>query len=217
MGILSRFKAIMASNVNAVVDKAENPEQTVEALMRGLRMDLGSVRAEAAALQAEEQRAKRALEECRAEISKLATYAEKSRELGNPADAGLFLDKRDALLSKETELEARYTEAAGQAASLKELEEKLSSDISRLEARQAELKERMAAAKAQQKLNALDTPGHGGKSAIQAAEDQINSAYYEAMALAELRTDPKKTLERELAELDKVSRSPEGNGNIQDK
>ncbi|MFM9329974.1 PspA/IM30 family protein [Paenibacillus mesotrionivorans] len=210
MGILSRFKTIMASNVNAVLDKAEDPETTVEELMRGLRLDIGTVRAEAAALQAEEQRAKRALEECRAEIRKLAAYAEKSHEMGNTADAGLFQDKRDALLPKETELEARYTEAAGQAARLKELEEKLSSDIGRLEARQAELKERMAAAKALQKLNALDTPGHGGISAIQAAEDKFNSAYYEAKALAELRETPKEKLERELAELDKTSRRAEG-------
>jgi phage shock protein A len=212
MGILSRFKTIMASNVNAVLDKAEDPETTVEELMRGLRLDIGTVRAEAAALQAEEQRAKRALEECRAEIRKLAAYAEKSQEMGNTADAGLFQDKRDALLPKETELEARYTEAAGQAARLKELEEKLSSDISRLEARQAELKERMAAAKAQQKLNALDAPGHGGISAIQAAEDKINSAYYEAKALAELRETPKEKLERELAELDQTPRRPNGEG-----
>ncbi|MDF2936990.1 MAG: phage shock protein [Paenibacillaceae bacterium] len=212
MGILSRFKTIMASNVNVLMDKAEDPEKTVEELMRGLRLDLGTVRAEAAALQAGEQRAKRALEECRAEIRKLAAYAEKSQEMGNSMDAGLFVDKRDALLPKETELEDRYREAAGQAASLKELEEKLSSDISRLEARQAELKERMAAASTQQKLNALDAPGHGGKSAIQAAEDKINSAYYEAKALAELRADPKEKLERELAELDRVSKRPEEEG-----
>jgi phage shock protein A len=212
MGILSRFKTIMASNVNAMLDKAEDPETTVEELMRGLRLDIGTVRAEAAALQAEEQRAKRALEECRAEIRKLAAYAEKSQEMGNMADAGLFQDKRDALLPKETELEARYTEAAGQAARLKELEEKLSSDINRLETRQAELKERMAAARAQQKLNALDAPGHGGISAIQAAEDKINSAYYEAKALAELREDPKQKLERELAELDHAQQRPDGDG-----
>ncbi|RAU97944.1 PspA/IM30 family protein [Paenibacillus sp. YN15] len=209
MGILSRFKTIMASNVNAVLDKAEDPEKAIEELMRGLQLDLGAVRAEAAALQAEEQRAKRALEECRAEIRKLAAYAEKSRELGNPADAGLFLDKRDALLPKETELEGRYREAVGQAASLKELEEKLASDISRLEARQAQLKERMAAAQAQRKLNAIEAPGQGGRSAIQAAEDKINSAYYEAQALAELRSDPKEKLERELAELDRTARARE--------
>ncbi len=212
MGILSRFKTIMAGNVNAVLDKAEDPETTVEELMRGLRLDLGTVRAEAAALQAEEQRAKRALEECRAEIRKLAAYAEKSQEMGNMTDAGLFQDKRDALLPKETELEARYTEMAEQAARLKELEEKLASDIGRLETRQAELKERLAAARAQQKLNALDAPGHGGRSAIQAAEDKINSAYYEAKALAELRSDPKEKLERELAELDQASRRPGGEG-----
>lgn len=206
MGILSRFKAIMASNIHALLDQSEDPEKTVDELMRSLRLDLGTVQGESNALAAAEQRARRALEECRAELRKLSSYAEKSRELGNHADAGLFQDKRDALLPKEAELEEQYRQASSQAASLKELELKLRSDMDQLEARRAQLKERMSAAKVQQKRNAMESSIGGRQSAFDAAEEKANQAYYEAMALAELKAGDSKNLDREFEELERESK-----------
>ena len=40
MGILTRFKDIMASNVNALIDKSRNPEKTINEYMNQLRSDL---------------------------------------------------------------------------------------------------------------------------------------------------------------------------------
>lgn len=48
MSILSRFKDIMASNINALLDKAENPEKMIDQYMRNLQSDLGKVKAETA-------------------------------------------------------------------------------------------------------------------------------------------------------------------------
>ena len=83
MGILTRFKDIMASNINALLDKAENPEKMIAQVLRNLNNDLGKVKAETASIMAEEQRAKRALEECTAEMDKMQKYAirEASTEL----------------------------------------------------------------------------------------------------------------------------------------
>lgn len=64
MGILSRFKTIMESNINALLDKAEDPVKMADQLARDLEKDLGEVKAETAAVMAEEKRAKRAYEEC---------------------------------------------------------------------------------------------------------------------------------------------------------
>ncbi|MCY8094490.1 PspA/IM30 family protein, partial [Bacillus haynesii] len=46
MSILSRFKDIMASNINALLDKAENPEKMVDQYVRNLNSDLNKVKAE---------------------------------------------------------------------------------------------------------------------------------------------------------------------------
>lgn len=55
MSILSRFKDIMASNINALLDKAENPEKMVDQYVRNLNSDLNKVKAETASVMAAEQ------------------------------------------------------------------------------------------------------------------------------------------------------------------
>ena len=53
-GILKRFKDIMASNINALIDKAEDPAKMIDQYLRNLEEDLGKVKAETAAIMAEE-------------------------------------------------------------------------------------------------------------------------------------------------------------------
>ena len=76
-GILSRFKTIMEANINALLDKAEDPVKMADQLARDLEKDLGEVRAETVSVMAEEKRAKRAYDEGVAEVEKLQRYAEK--------------------------------------------------------------------------------------------------------------------------------------------
>ena len=61
MGVIQRFKDIMSANINAMLDKAENPEKMIDQYMRNLEDDLGKVKAETASVMAEEARAKRSL------------------------------------------------------------------------------------------------------------------------------------------------------------
>ena len=50
MGILTRFKDIMASNINALLDKCEDPEKMIDQYMRNMEKDLGEVKAETASV-----------------------------------------------------------------------------------------------------------------------------------------------------------------------
>ena len=54
MGILTRFKDIMSANINALLDKCEDPEKMIDQYMRNLESDLGKVKAETASVMAEE-------------------------------------------------------------------------------------------------------------------------------------------------------------------
>ena len=65
MGILTRFKDIMEANINALLDKAEDPEKMVDQYLRNLESDLGKVKAETAAVMADEAKAKRELYSCK--------------------------------------------------------------------------------------------------------------------------------------------------------
>lgn len=193
MGILSRFKDIMSSNIHAFLDKAEDPEKMLDQYLRNLRSDLGQVKAETASIMAEEQRTKRQWDECKSEISKLKKYAVKALEAGNEGDARTFLEKKSSLAAKEEELQAAYNLASANAVRMKEMHDKLVSDIGELESRAAMLKGKMAAAKALKRMNEMGSSVAGANSSISAfgrMEEKVNRAYDEAEALAELRKDP---------------------------
>ncbi|MDG0872902.1 PspA/IM30 family protein [Paenibacillus thiaminolyticus] len=204
MGILSRFKDIMASNVNALLDKAEDPEKTIDQYMRSLHQDLGKVKAEAASMLADEGRALRELDECNAEIRKLQRYAEKSVEAGKEEEARKFLERKAALAGKQSELQAAYDRASANAAKMKQMQDKLVSDIGRLEARHAELKGKLAAAK----MNSGGSSLGDVNSSFDVLEEKANRALDEAMALAELRAGSKEDdLDDLIAQLEKNMRN----------
>ena len=50
MGILTRFKDIMSANVNALLDKAEDPAKMIDQTLLNLRKDLAEVKKETAAV-----------------------------------------------------------------------------------------------------------------------------------------------------------------------
>ena len=108
MGILSRFKDIMSANINALLDKAENPEKMIDQCLRNLNEDLGKVKAETASIMAEEARAKRELDECSEEIDKMQKFAIKALEKNNEDDARKFLAQKASLSTKQAGLKETY-------------------------------------------------------------------------------------------------------------
>jgi len=201
MGILSRFKDIMANNINALLDKAEDPEKLIDDYMRQLNNDMGKVKAETASVLTDEQRAKRVLDECRAEIRKLLNYAEKAVESGDDEDALKFLERKATQVEKQNQLQVAYESASANALSMKQMQEKIVLDMDQLEVRRIHLKGKIAATKAQQKNTS-------SASVLDAMEEKVNLAYDEAVALAELRAEPKDDLDDLIAQLEK-STNPE--------
>ena len=135
MGILSRFKDIMASNINAIFKNDKATEKNVRKYLDGLRIDLGQVKSETEALKIEEQRARRALDENLAEQDKYRRYIEKSE--GTP-DERIYQTKLDRAIEEGERLTANYDKAKKDLTDLSTLNEKLSSDISSLETKLSE-------------------------------------------------------------------------------
>ena len=135
MGILSRFKDIMASNINAIFKNDKATEKNVRKYLDGLRMDLGQVKSETEALKIEEQRARRALDENLAEQDKYRRYIEKSE--GTP-DERIYQTKLDRAIEEGERITANYDKAKKDLTDLSTLNEKLSSDISSLETKLSE-------------------------------------------------------------------------------
>ncbi|MDQ0659191.1 PspA/IM30 family protein [Paenibacillus sp. W2I17] len=212
MGILSRFRDVMKANINHMLSRAEDPEKSVNEYMRSLSSDLGQVKAETTAVLSDESRAKRALDECNAEVKKLQRYAEKSAESGDEDKARGFLEKKVKLADKLNELQAAYERASAKAKMMKHMNDKLVADLGQLEARHAELKGRMADAKAQQQANERNASTGRADAALKAMEDKANQALNEAEALAELRAGAQEDdLDELIAQLERDMNADAGN------
>ncbi|MGZ7445104.1 PspA/IM30 family protein [Paenibacillus sp. TH7-28] len=203
MGILARFRDVMRANIGSLLERAEDPEKTIDEYMRQMHRDLGQVKAETAAVQAEESRAKRALDECGAEVRKLQRYAEKAVESGDEERARKFLERKAQQAERLGELQAAYEQISANAAQMKQMQDKLVSDLSELEARHTSLKAKLAQAGRLQQTHASASAG-GVEAAFRAAEEQADRALNEAEALAELRDGARKDdLDELIAQLEK--------------
>lgn len=152
------------------------------------------MKSETATVMAEEQRAKRALEECKSDIEKMQNYAIKALEAGNEDDARKFPARKGELAAKETEYQQAYDLASSNALQMRQMHDKLVSDIKELESRRAMIKSKAAVAKTQQRLNQIGSSIQGANQSISAferMEEKVNRSLDEANAMAELNAGPK--------------------------
>ena len=135
MGIFSRFTDIVNSNINAILDKAEDPEKIVRLMIQEMEDTLVEVRSAAARAIADRKETTRKLARLQAERSDWQQKAE------------LALDKNREDLARAALAEQAATEklAAGLEAQLSGLTEgleKLNDDIAMLEEKLADAKSR---------------------------------------------------------------------------
>lgn len=190
MGIIARFKDIMASNINALLDKAEDPEKMIDQLMRNLADDLAKVKDETAGIMAEEKRAERAWKECKNEIDELMSYATKAIQAGNDDDARKFLAEKATQEGKLTGLLEAYNLAHQNAENMRSMHDKLVNDINELNARKEMIKGKMAVAKTQERINKMMGSSAAGANdsiaAFERMEAKADKMLDKAEAMAEL-------------------------------
>ena len=189
MGIMTRFKDIMTANMNALLDKAEDPETMIDQYLRNLESDFAKVKAETASIMAEEKSSKRKLEECDAEIAKMGEYAKKAVAAGNDTDARQFLTKKNELTQKREVLAKDYELAQTNSEKMRQMHDQLESDISAMKSKRDMLKAKVKVAETQKKINemgaGLESAGNNA-AAFDRMEEKVNKMLDEADAIGEL-------------------------------
>ncbi len=170
MGILSRFKDIMSANINALLDKAEDPEKMIDQTLRNLNKDLAKVKEETAAVMADEAKCKRDLDEVNAEVAKMQSYAEKAVIAGNDADAARFLQEKAKLQTKQQGMQQAYDVAAANSMKMRQMHDKLVNDIATLESKRDTIKAKIRVAKAQKDINKITSSVGDSANSIAAFE-----------------------------------------------
>lgn len=194
MGILSRFKDIVSSNVNALLDKCENPEKMVDQYLRKAMDDLAEVKKETAGVMAAETSAKRDLDKAKGDVEKYSNLAKKAITAGNEDDARTFIAKKQELEANVANLQKTYDVAHNNAVQMRQMHDKLTNDIKSLKARSETVKGQMAVAKTQQTINKAAETGSkisGTMGAFARMEEKAQRALDEANAVKELNEAPK--------------------------
>ncbi len=193
MGILERFNDIIKSNINALLDKFEDPSKMIDQYMREMIEDLAEVKRGTASVMAEETRTKRLVDENAAEVAKYANYAKRALMAGNEDDARIFIAKKQELEDAGAGLMTAYAAAHENAIKMRQMHDKLTSDIQQLNSRREMIKAKVAVAKTQEKLNQVTSSVGKSQSAMGAferMEDKADRMLDEAIAMSELNREP---------------------------
>ncbi len=189
MGILSRFSDIISANINSLLDKAEDPVKMINKYLIDAREDLAEVKKETSEVMAEETRAQRKVDNNLAEVARYAELSKKALKAGNEGDAKVFIAKKQELETAGAALQTAYAAAHENAIKMRQLYDKLASDIAQLEARKAGIEAKASIAKTQQKVNQYTSKGdkiNEVMGAFEKMEDKVNKALDVANAAAEL-------------------------------
>ena len=193
MSILGRFSDIISANVNAVIDRMEDPEKMIDQYLLDMMEDLAEVKQNTAGVMAEETRAKREVDQNEAEVNKYNELAKKALEAGNEDDARIFLSKKQEIESVGAGLATSYASAHENAVKMRQMHDKLAKDIETLRQRRSMIKGKMSVAKAQEKLNDVSenvTRSESAMGSFKRMEDKANRMLDEANAMSELNSEP---------------------------
>jgi len=80
MGIFTRFRDIVSSNINAMLDKAEDPEKLIKLMIREMEDTLVEIKASCAGVMAERKKIERQLEEVQSREKQWGERAELAGE-----------------------------------------------------------------------------------------------------------------------------------------
>lgn len=192
MGIISRFTEIMKSNINAQLDKCEDPSKMIDQTLRELKENFAEVKKETAGVMAAEKEADRAVQECEEQIRKYNLAAENALKANNEEDARTILSRKQPFVDNLVNLKKTQAVAKENSDKMRQMYNKLANDIQMLETKRNGIKATVAAAKTQEKMNKISSGSKKSMDSLETfdrMEDKANRMLDSAMAEAELSAD----------------------------
>ena len=131
MGIFTRFRDIVSANINAMLDKAEDPEKLIKLMIREMEDTLVELKASCAGVMADRKKVDRQLEELDSRVKYWAERAGLAVNKGRDDLAREALMEKHRYVSRKESLENEIVELGGLVeqyqGDIRQLEEKLKS------------------------------------------------------------------------------------------
>lgn len=153
MSLFKRLKNITMSNINSMLDKAEDPEKMLEQYLREMGEDILDAEKAVAKQIAIEKKFKVQLEDIKEMVEKRSKQAMKAVESGNDDLARRALEDKKEQENKLTDLDSSYTNAKTNADKLRKQLSEMKDQYDKMKAKKETLKARASAAKAQKDIN----------------------------------------------------------------
>jgi phage shock protein A len=131
MGIFTRFRDIVSSNINAMLDKAEDPEKLIKLMIREMEDTLVELKASCAGVMADRKKVDRQLEELGSRVKYWTDRADLAVNKGRDDLAREALMEKRRYFSRKESIENEMVELDGLVkqyqGDIRQLEEKLKS------------------------------------------------------------------------------------------
>lgn len=219
MGIFDRMGKVISSNVNSLLDKAEDDKKLIELTVDEMAEQIKKARQEVISAVAAEKQLKKKVDQLGEEAEKWDKRAELALKTEDEALAREALKQKRRVMSEAEAAEKARVEARNQALEMKE-------ELDRMEQKLEEVKMRKGtiAARAQQTRGGGGAEGlgaRGGSSAFESfrkLEEKIEGREQESAAMAEvedaLGTTEKQDLEAKFRELERGTKKGTGDSQV---
>lgn len=208
MSIFERLFRIGKANVNAAVDKLEDPVKIIDQVLRELDEDVEKVTAAVTSQMAVEKRFERELKEAEELVAKRDSQARQALVAGNEELAREALADKAKQVEKRDKVQESYDRAKATADKLREQLRDLKARVTDMKDQRSTLIAQAEAAKAQQKINST-MKGVGTNdvgATFNRMEEKIKKMHDEADAAFELANEDK-SLDQKFEEQLKTSKS----------
>ena len=153
MSIFKRLRDLTMSNINSIIDKAEDPIKMTDQYIRDMTEDLEDAEKAVAAQIAIEKRFKALYEEQAALVEKRTQQAQMAAQAQNVELARRALEEKNAAAAKRDEYQTSYEQNKAAADNLRAKLEEMRKQLTAMKNKRETLVARYNAAKAQTEIN----------------------------------------------------------------
>ncbi|MDC0748198.1 PspA/IM30 family protein [Polyangium mundeleinium] len=188
MGIFDRMGKVISSNVNALLDKAEDPKKSVDLIVEEMKDQIRAARKELVEAVAAEKVLRKKVDEIDAETAKWERRAELALKAGDESLAREALVQKKRIIAERDRAEALRAEQRAAALNMKRELERMEQKQQELEARKGTIASQLQQAKAGGGAEGLGARGStgGAFAEFRRMEDKIEGKVAEVTAAREL-------------------------------
>ena len=205
-GALTRISDILKSNINEMLDRAEEPDKMIRQMIRDMEEAVGKATASVGTAVANNKRLERQCNDKQSQIDDWQRKAERAVESGDDELARRALERKSMFDKASADLAPALAESKQTAEQLREQLRELKTKLEEARTRQGALVARHQAAVARKRLaQSISGVGEDAFSSFERFEQKVEESEAEAAAHAEINGEME-DIEKEIRQID-VDRS----------